>query len=169
MNEITSSVVYYFRFYLVTFALISLHFTITTVLSLIQTFKLSLTTTKEKNVHFMIKTYINKTKSVWKFEDENEIVEWNKLQNWKFWISFKEKISTLIEFIAIKELNNLLHVEEKLTSLISKYVRCTNATFEIFFYSKLLTSISKRFIRLILIRTKNFRNIFAKRMWITHN
>ena len=105
-------------------------------------------TEEKKNVHFMIKTHINRTRTVWKSENENDIAEWDKLQNWKIWVSNREEITTLITLIKTKKLNDLFHAEEKLTSLISRYVRCTDAAFEILILLEIININLKTFYSL---------------------
>ena len=130
-------------------------------------------TEEKKNVHFMIKTHINRTRTVWKSENENDIAEWNKLQNWKIWALNRKEITTLITLIEIKKLNDLFHVEEKLTSLISKYVRCTNAAFEIFILFEIININLKTFYSLDFNSNEKslqyFRRANVDHAWLTNN
>lgn len=89
-------------------------------------------TEKKQNVDFMIKTHINKTKTVWRSKDENDMSEWDKFQNWKIWSSFRKEMMILKTLIKTLKLTELLHAERKLKSMIFRFVRCTNIAFEIF-------------------------------------
>ena len=130
-------------------------------------------TEEKENVHFMIKAHINRTKTVWMSENENDIAEWDKLQNWKIWVSNREKITTLITLIEIKKLNDLFHVEKKLTSLISKYVRCTDAAFEIFILLEIININLKTFYSLDFNSNEKslqyFRRANVDHAWLTNN
>lgn len=121
----------------------------------------------------MIKTHINKTRSVWKSLNENGIVDWNKLLTWKFWASCKKKIKTLITFIHIKELNNLLYAEKKLTSMIFRYVLCTDTTFEVFILFEIININFKTFYSLDFNSNEEslqyFRKTNVNHAWLTNN
>ena len=126
-------------------------------------------TEKKENVYFMIKVHINKTKLVWKFVNKDETADWDKLQNWKFRASCKKKIKTLITFIHIKELNDLLHVEGKLTFMIFRYVRYTDAMFEIFILLEIININFKTFYSLDFNSNEKSLQFFAEQTWVMYN
>ena len=105
-------------------------------------------TEEKENVHSMIKTHINRTKSIWKSEDENDISKWNKFHDWKLWSSFKEKILIIKSLINTQELTNLLHAERKIAFIIFRFVRCTNAAFEILILLNIINTNLKVFYSL---------------------
>ena len=105
-------------------------------------------TEEKENVHSMIKTHINRTKSIWKFEDEDDISDWDKFHDWKLWSSFKKEVLTIKILINTQELTNLLHAEKKIALIISRFVRCKNVAFEILILLSIINNNLKVFYSL---------------------
>ena len=96
----------------------------------------------------MIKAHINKTKSIWKFENENDISDWDKFHDWKLWSSFKEKVLIIKTLINTQKLTSLLHAERKIAFIIFRFVRCTNVAFEILILLSIINNNLKIFYSL---------------------